>query len=177
VRPGEPPRDPCEPRRDRLALIDDDRAVDRDVCHAGRVAGSQLATSAAWPGTTSLRKRRLHDARRTFISLAQTDGGRLDLLRWITHASPKDVMGGYTTFTWKDICAEVAKLNIAVRMGELMELVQPVAVGADVLVTAPVTSASSRRGNEGGRGCPQARHHPPPPPATRRAITFAVIGG
>jgi hypothetical protein len=30
-------------------------------------------------------KRRQHDARRTFISIARADGARPDILRWATH--------------------------------------------------------------------------------------------
>lgn len=41
--------------------------------------------------------RRVHDLRRTFISLAREDGADKDLLRRGTHQPPKDVMELYTT--------------------------------------------------------------------------------
>jgi integrase len=60
-----------------------------------------------------LRRRRTHDMRRTFISLAQEDGARPDILRCISHGPPKSIMGLYTTLTWPALCAEVAKLQLA----------------------------------------------------------------
>ena len=60
-----------------------------------------------------LRKRRQHDLRRTFISLCRADGGRGDILRFITHGPNKgDVFDSYTTLPWEALCAEVAKLRI-----------------------------------------------------------------
>jgi integrase len=60
-----------------------------------------------------LRRRRGHDLRRTFITLAQEDGAERDVLQVITHApNPEDVMSLYTTFPWPRLCAAVAKLRI-----------------------------------------------------------------
>lgn len=59
-----------------------------------------------------LRRRRIHDARRTFISLALADGARKDILRWVTHGPSGDVMDLYTTHLWSALCAEVTRLNI-----------------------------------------------------------------
>ena len=60
-----------------------------------------------------LRKRRQHDLRRTFISLCRADGGRGDILRFITHGPNKgDVFDSYTTLPWEALCTEVAKLRI-----------------------------------------------------------------
>jgi hypothetical protein len=61
-----------------------------------------------------MRVRRGHDLRRTFITLAQEDGARRDVLQVITHApDAADVMSLYTTYPWSTLCAEVAKLQIA----------------------------------------------------------------
>jgi integrase len=61
-----------------------------------------------------MRLRRGHDLRRTFITLAQEDGARRDVLKVITHApDAADVMSLYTTYPWPTLCAEVAKLQIA----------------------------------------------------------------
>jgi integrase len=60
-----------------------------------------------------LRRRRLHDLRRTFITLAQVDGARRDLLEVITHGPRGDIVSAYTTYPWSALCAEVAKLSIA----------------------------------------------------------------
>lgn len=37
----------------------------------------------------------VHDARRTLISLAQADGARRDILRWITHGPEGDIVSDY----------------------------------------------------------------------------------
>ena len=44
-----------------------------------------------------LRKRRQQDMRRTFISLARTDGARADVLERVAHAPRGDIMNLYTT--------------------------------------------------------------------------------
>lgn len=59
-----------------------------------------------------LRHRRGHDLRRTFISLARSDGAAVDVLRRATHRPPREVIEGYTTFEWGALCREVAKLQI-----------------------------------------------------------------
>ena len=62
-----------------------------------------------------LRHRRVHDGRRTMISLARADGASKDVLRIITHGPSGDVMDDYTTLPWAALCAEVQKLNIELR--------------------------------------------------------------
>ena len=59
-----------------------------------------------------LRHRRGHDLRRTFISLARSDGARADILRRVTHKPPPEVFEGYTTFEWEVVCREVMKLKV-----------------------------------------------------------------
>ena len=75
-----------------------------------------------------LRKRRLHDLRRSFISLALADGARKDILRWVTHGPSGDIMDLYTTLPWTAYCEEVAKLRVGLRQGKLVAL--PKAVNA-----------------------------------------------
>jgi integrase len=58
------------------------------------------------------RHRRGHDLRRTFITVAQVDGARRDLLETITHGPRRNIINVYTTFPWPALCAEVAKLKI-----------------------------------------------------------------
>ncbi len=62
--------------------------------------------------TLGIEHRRVHDLRRTFISLARDDGADKDILRRGTHQPPKDVMELYTTVEWRKLCEEVAKLWI-----------------------------------------------------------------
>ena len=60
-----------------------------------------------------LRHRRLHDFRRTMISLSRMDGARGSLLKVCTHGPNKAAMiDAYTTYTWEALCAEVAKLRM-----------------------------------------------------------------
>ncbi len=76
-----------------------------------------------------LRRRRQYDSRRTFISLAQADGARKDILRWITHGPEGDIVSLYTTLPWDALCAEVAKLRVELREGRLLEFPKVAAVG------------------------------------------------
>jgi len=58
------------------------------------------------------RRRRGHDLRRSFISLALVDGARRDLLEVVTHGPRGDIISMYSTFPWPALCAEVEKLAI-----------------------------------------------------------------
>ena len=76
-----------------------------------------------------LRARRGHDLRRTFITLARVDGARADLLQMVTHNPTNDIINIYTSMPWPSLCAEVAKLSVQRRKGELVML--PVAANGD----------------------------------------------
>jgi hypothetical protein len=58
------------------------------------------------------RPRRVHDLRRTFITLAREDGADRDVLRLVTHAPSTDVLDLYTSVPWERRCAEVAKVRL-----------------------------------------------------------------
>ncbi|ADO73003.1 site-specific integrase [Stigmatella aurantiaca] len=62
-----------------------------------------------------LRGRRVHDTRRTFISLALADGADRDKLAWVTHGPKGDIVSLDTTLPWESLCAEVAKLKVELR--------------------------------------------------------------
>jgi integrase len=85
--------------------------------------------------------RHIHCTRRTFISLAQDDGGEPMKLKWVTHAPPRAVFDQYTTLQWKTLCAEVAKLEITLRRpaGAVVlpfeQKAEPADDGADHLAT------------------------------------------
>jgi integrase len=70
--------------------------------------------------TLGLRHRRVHDLRRTGISLARGDGAAEGILKWGTHAPPRDVMNLYTSVEWDRLCAEVAKLRIGGLRGQVV---------------------------------------------------------
>ena len=67
-----------------------------------------------------LRDRRGHDLRRTFITLAQVDGARRDLLETVTHGPRGDIVSLYTTFPWPALCDEIARVRIELREGEVV---------------------------------------------------------
>ncbi len=73
--------------------------------------------------TLGFRARRVHDLRRTFVSLARGDGADKSILRRATHKAPRDVMEGYTSFDFEVVCREVVKLNLRLRgRGEVITL-------------------------------------------------------
>lgn len=63
-------------------------------------------------GVLGMRQRRVHDCRRTFITLALADGARKDILKWVTHGPPGDIISLYTTLPWATLCGEVSRLDI-----------------------------------------------------------------
>lgn len=99
-----------------------------------------------------LRRRRVHDTRRTFVSLARTDGARPDLLRVVTHGSKGSVFDEYTSFTWEALCAEVAKLNVVLKRPAKMGLVHnQVHSGPAESSVGTVKAARSAHAGGGGR--------------------------
>lgn len=58
-----------------------------------------------------LRHRRVHDLRRTFLTLAEAAGADRAVLGWGTHGRPGDVLGAYTEPDWERLCGEAAKLS------------------------------------------------------------------
>ncbi|MBL8933974.1 MAG: site-specific integrase [Archangium sp.] len=55
---------------------------------------------------------RVHDLRRTFITLAQADGGLPASVRSITHTGKRDILDLYTSLPWEAKCAAVASLRL-----------------------------------------------------------------
>lgn len=116
---------------------------------ARRVKLGTMRTNNTWSHQTrrdlrtlGLRHRRGYDLRRTFISLARTDGARADLLKLVTHGSDsqRNMMDLYSTFDWPVLCAEVVKLKIKlVERAKVLALPVrlPMAVGAPGMGDAP----------------------------------------
>lgn len=70
-----------------------------------------------------LPRRRLHDLRRTMISIAQDDGAVRDVLREITHTKKKsDIVADYTSLRWETLCRAVSCIRIAVRERQVVEI-------------------------------------------------------
>lgn len=101
-------------------------------------AGSMRTSSWSWKrfkkdlAMLGFRHRRGHDLRRTFISLARSDGALMDIVKRGTHKPPREVIDGYTTFEFDVQCREMLKLQLHPGGGELIAL--PTAVGS---VSAP----------------------------------------
>jgi hypothetical protein len=88
--------------------------------------------------------------RRTFISLTLADGGRKDILRWITHGPTGDVFDSYQTLPWATYCEELGKLRAEPPAREAQRLVanadSPTGPLADrVTVGVTVESSASRK--------------------------------
>ncbi len=113
------------------------------------------------------RARRQHDSRRTFISLARTDGARSDILESITHGPRGDIMNVYTTLPWHLLCEEVAKLKIERRKGQLIAL--PKAVGAENFTTELLQPAQVTRNKE-ERNWRRWESNPGPKSCLRKAL-------
>lgn len=65
------------------------------------------------------RRRRTHDARRTLITLAQSDGADERWLNWITHGPSKgNMMHAYTSPPWEKLCEQISCLRIELRKPE-----------------------------------------------------------
>jgi integrase len=99
---------------------------------------------------TGLRRRRQHDVRRTFITLARTDGARSDVLEWITHGPRGDIINVYTSLPWDLLCGEVVKLKVRMREGKVIAIPKAAsAAGPDEASYSgyydPPKSASSRQ--------------------------------
>lgn len=80
---------------------------------------------------------RVHDLRRTFITLAQADGGLSSSVRSITHTGRRDILDLYTSLPWEAKCAAVAALKLEPYPAHGARVL-PIAVGTSL---TPVTSA------------------------------------
>jgi integrase len=68
-----------------------------------------------------MRKRRIHDLRRSHITLSRTDGAT-ELLRFVTHGASGSILDLYTSPPWPALCAEVAKLKIEIHSGSVVDI-------------------------------------------------------
>ena len=87
----------------------------RNVCYSLTVFHEDLKR-------LELRRRRHYDTRRTFISLAQADGARKDVLRWVTHGPSGDIFDAYTTLPWSALCEAVGCLKVGVKEGKVVSI-------------------------------------------------------
>ena len=112
------------PRPDDLMFPTEDHEV-RDPSDTLKALKKDLAN-------VGLRPRRGHDLRRTFITLAQVDGARRDILKTLTHPSETDIVGLYSTFPWATVCDEIAKLRIELPLVTLGSPAAPITERATI---------------------------------------------
>ena len=108
----------------------------RDATEAQRQLIADLELLGLRTKAGKRQHRRGHDLRRTFITLARTDGAIDGLLRWVTHGPSSDMMDVYTSPPWAALCTEITKLKVELREGQLVEL-------APELLTASVQREQS----------------------------------
>ena len=105
------------PRSDDL-IIPSRRGQNRNVNHALRKFHQDLER-------LGLRKRRLHDLRRSLVSLAREDDCNMGIFKFITHGSSSSIIDQYTTLSWEALCREMLKLKVGLRAdGEVVPLRQ-----------------------------------------------------
>jgi hypothetical protein len=63
--------------------------------------------------------------------VAQGDGARKDVLRWVTHGPSGAVFDAYTTLPWPALCEAVGCLKVSVKEGKVVAI-RPVAEVAGV---------------------------------------------
>ena len=75
--------------------------------------------------TLGFRKRRQHDACRTFTSLARADSARPDIIDWVTHGPGSTILDIYTTLPWDSLCHEVSKMRLELRGVRVPTITEP----------------------------------------------------
>ena len=74
-----------------------------------------------------------------------------DTLHFATHGPDGDIMDDYTTMLWSALCAEVAKVRISLREGQIVELPGPVALAAGVDGDSELLTGSGTNENHKGK--------------------------
>lgn len=67
----------------------------------------------------------VHSLRRSFISLARTDGARADVLKRVTHNARGAIIDTYTTFEWGELCDAVGDLKLAEKLTATVVPISP----------------------------------------------------
>jgi len=63
--------------------------------------------------TLGLRQRRVHDTRRTFISLLRDGGARQDVVAALTHTTRRTIIDAYSSLAWSTLCREMECLRLS----------------------------------------------------------------
>lgn len=122
-----------------------------------------------------IRPRRLHGARRTFISLAVEDGARESAVKQITHPVPegteRESFLKYLDTHWRVLCAEMVKLRIY-RRGDKLPLWKAASGGGvDPFQTDSATAIATVRPRASSDTGKEATSHTASPPRPGRGRT------
>lgn len=80
------------------------------------------------------------------ITLARTDGAIDGLLRWVTHGpKPNEMLDVYSSPPWEALCAEVAKLRLDLRAGDVIQLPAVASIGAAVVQSAELIDMPDKK--------------------------------
>jgi integrase len=66
--------------------------------------------------------RRLHDLRRTFVTMARSAGAQTDLVRWIVHGPTTRVIDLYTSTPWPALVSVVKLVKATLPRGTVVKL-------------------------------------------------------
>jgi integrase len=120
--------------------------------HGGyRTDNTFLAGLARDLAELGLRHRRMHDTRRTFVSLGRTDGANPAVLKSLTHDQVGDQFDQYTTFSWEAQCEAVSALALT---GRIMKSATSKVAGGAVatrIATREAHTMQSQRNQSGKR--------------------------
>lgn len=114
-----------------------------------RIGGPEVFRRSVWKNLNTidlpalgLRSRRVHDTRRTMISLARAKNANMDILKRCTHgASRKGIMDVYSELPWELFCAQVSCIEIERR--DAQAVVLPMAMQARGIASTHLQSTYS----------------------------------
>jgi len=124
------------PRADDLVVPQPDGAM-----HTPRAGADSLHGHAAAIGIETRTPQGMRDAhsfRRSFITLARTDGAPTDILERVTHNAKGAQIDAYTYFGWETLCAAVSALRLDPRRHRTSQPETPKPEAPSPAVSAPV---------------------------------------
>lgn len=112
-RPGPTPDDFVVPRHPSLHARRPQHL--RTPFHSEASLGAKAVHRHAAKVGIDATERDFHSFRRAMITIARTDGARVDVLERVTHNAAGAVIDGYTYFGWEALCEAVSCIRLSVR--------------------------------------------------------------
>ena len=109
------------PRPDDLVVAREDGSGHRDNS-AGSQSLRRHARAIGLETQGAAGSRDAHSFRRSFVTLARTDGAPAELVERITHNAKGATIDGYSYYGWDALCDAVSKLRLARHEGRVVEL-------------------------------------------------------